>query len=135
MLELTADNCLDYLHTRGWIAPGPAHVEPLGWGVSNAVLRVVTSERTFILKQSRPQLRTRDAWFSDLNRVYREQEVMEVLHPLLPEPTVPRVLFSDRDNYVFAMSHAPPSSRVWKETLLSGDVDQAVGQRAGRILG
>lgn len=135
MLELTADNALDYLRSRGWLGFGPARVEPLGWGVSNAVLRVTAPERIFVLKQSRPQLRTRDAWFSDLDRVWREQEVMQVLYPLLPPPTVPEVLFSDRDNYVFAMSHAPVDSRVWKETLLAGDVDCAVGERAGMILG
>jgi 5-methylthioribose kinase len=44
-------------------------------------------------------------------------------------------LFSDRANYVFAMSHAPAGSRVWKETLLAGQVDLAVGERAGFILG
>src|SRR5919201_808783 len=104
MLELTADNALEYLRERGRVGPGPARVEPLGWGVSNVVLRVVTPGRTFVLKQSRPRLRTRDAWFSDLDRVYREQEVMEALYPLLPSPTVPAVLFADRENYVFAMS-------------------------------
>src|ERR1700680_1333074 len=109
MLELTPDNAVDYLHGQGWIGPGPARVEPLGWGVSNAVFRVESADRLFVLKQSRPQLRTRDAWFSDLDRVYREQEVMQVLHPLLPG-VVPEVLFSDRANYVFAMSHAPPEA-------------------------
>lgn len=135
MLELTADNALEFLRLKGWIKSTPARVEPLGWGVSNLVLRVVTPDRTFVLKQSRPQLRTRDAWFSDLDRVYREQEVMQVLHSILPEPTVPDVLFADRENYVFAMSHAPADSRVWKETLLDGEVDQAVGERAGYVLG
>jgi 5-methylthioribose kinase len=135
MLELTPDNAADYLRRRDWVGLGSVHVEPLGWGVSNAVLRVETPERTFVLKQSRPRLRTRDAWFSDLDRVFREQEVMQVLHPLLPAPTVPEVLFADRDNYVFAMSHAPDESRVWKETLLAGEVDLAVGERAGLILG
>src|SRR6266851_3818236 len=135
MLELTVENALSYLRQHGWIGPGPASVEPLGWGVSNVVLRVVMPERTFILKQSRPKLRTRDPWFSDLERVYREQEVMQVLHPLLPKPTVPRILFTDRDNYVFAMSHAPVDSQVWKETLLAGEVDPAVAERAGYILG
>ncbi len=135
MLELTPDNAVDYLRERQWIAPGPATVEPLGWGVSNAVLRVVTPERTFVLKQSRPQLRTRDAWFSDLERVYREQDVMEVLALLLPPQTVPQVYFSDRANYVLAMSHAPVGSRVWKEMLLSGEVDLQLGEYTGTILG
>src|SRR5205085_599840 len=101
MLELTADNALDYLRDRAWIGGGPAHIEALSGGVSNEVLRVVTPDRHFILKQSRPQLRTRDAWFSDLERIYREQEVMQALRPLLGD-AVPEVLFVDRDNYVYA---------------------------------
>jgi 5-methylthioribose kinase len=135
LFELTPDNAVEYLRSRQWVGAGEVRVTPLGWGVSNLVLRVETAERAFVLKQSRPQLRTRDAWFSDLNRVYREQEVMELLFPLLPPPTVPEVLFSDRDNYVFAMSHAPFESKVWKESLLAGDVDLAIAERCGMILG
>jgi 5-methylthioribose kinase len=135
MIEMTPDNALDYLRRSGRIGTGPARVTPLGWGVSNAVFRVETPDGLFVLKQSRPQLRTRDLWLSDLNRVYREQEVMELLYPLLPAPTVPAVLFADRPNYVFAMSHAPLESRVWKESLLAGEVDLSLGERAGRVLG
>ena len=135
MWELTTDNALDYLRRRGWIGPGPAQVETLAGGVSNIVLRVEAAERQFVVKQSRPQLRTRDAWFSDIDRVYREQEVMEVLHPLLPPPTVPAVLHVDRDRHVFVMQHAPRDARVWKEQLLAGDTDLATAEQAGRILG
>ncbi len=135
MLELTADNAVDYLRQRGWVGVGPVHVEPLGGGVSNAVLRVETPDRLFVLKQSRPQLRTRDAWFSDLDRIYREQEVMQMLAPLLPPYTVPEVLFTDRANYVFVMAHAPRRAQVWKQQLLAGAIDFAVGEYAGRILG
>jgi 5-methylthioribose kinase len=135
MFELTPENAVDYLRRQKWVGTGPVRVEALGWGVSNLVLRVEEGEHHFVLKQSRPQLRTRDAWFSDLDRVYREQEVMEVLFPLLPAPTVPEVLFVDRPNYVFAMSHAPLESSVWKETLLAGQVDLDIGRRAGTILG
>lgn len=134
MFELTADNAAEYLRSH-WVAPGPFQAELLSGGVSNIVLRVITPERWFVLKQSRPQLRTRDAWFSDLDRVYREQEVMELLHPLLPETTVPKVLFSDRPNYVFAMSHAPAEALVWKESLLAGDIELSVGELAGSVLG
>jgi 5-methylthioribose kinase len=135
MLELNAANAEEYLRRQGWVGPGPVRVEALGGGVSNAVLRVEARGALFVLKQSRPQLRTRDAWFSDVARVYREQEVMEALRPLLPPLTVPEVLFSDRANYVFAMSHAPRSARNWKEALLAGDVELRLGEHAGRVLG
>ncbi len=135
MIELTVDNTAEYLRQRGWISEGPASIELLGGGVSNVVLRVQTLDQLFVLKQSRPQLRTRDAWFSDLERVYREQEVMQVLAPLLPPHTVPEVLFVDRDNYVFVMAHAPHGAKVWKQQLLAGDIDFALGKHAGRILG
>jgi 5-methylthioribose kinase len=134
MLDLTTDNAADYLRRCGWL-DGPATVEPLGGGVSNAVLRIETPESRFVLKQSRPQLRTRDAWFSDLDRVYREQEVMQALAPLLPPLTVPEVLFADRENYVFAMAHAPRGAHVWKQRLLAGEVDFTIGEHAGHILG
>src|SRR5262245_52879430 len=135
MLELTPENTIDYLRSRGQLPSGPLHVELLGGGVSNVVLRVSTPEQQFVLKQSRPQLRTRDAWFSNLDRIYREQEVMEALLPLLPPLTVPKVLFADRENYLFAMSHAPAGTRVWKEALLAGEIDTGVGERAGVVLG
>ena len=135
MLELNPANAADYLRQKGWIGPGAVHVEALGGGVSNAVLRVRTPGRVFVLKQSRPQLRTRDAWFSDLDRVFREQEVMRVLHPLLPPYAVPEVLFSERDDYVFAMSSAPDGARPWKEALLAGAIDPNLGERAGAVLG
>lgn len=135
MLELTPENTVSYLRERHWVGSGPVRVELLAGGVSNAVFRVEEPERRFVLKQSRPQLRTRDAWFSDLDRVYREQEVMEALFPFLPAPTVPEILFADRENYVFAMSHAPIESRVWKEMLLANQVDLAIGEHSGVILG
>src|SRR5262249_15729470 len=64
-----------------------------------------------------------------------EQEVMQVLSPLLPAGVVPEVLFSDRPNYVFAMSHAPLEARVWKETLLAGETDLALAEYTGTVLG
>src|SRR5262245_24264468 len=133
MLELTVANANEYLLERGSIA-APAVIEELSGGVSNQVLRVTTPERRFVLKQSRPQLRTRDAWFSDLERIYREQEVMQALHPHLPD-VVPDVLFVDRDNFVYAMSHAPLEAKVWKSQLLAGRIDVDLGQTIGSVLG
>src|SRR5215467_13666697 len=126
MFEITADNALDYLRQKGWIDNAPAHAEVLSGGVSNLVLRITTPARRFVLKQSRPQLRTRDAWFSDLDRIEREREVMQELHPMLPN-VVPEVLFADKENYVYAMSHAPLDAQVWKGQLLAGNIDLDLG--------
>jgi 5-methylthioribose kinase len=134
VLELSPDNVVDYLRAKRWVDPGPVRVEALGWGVSNVVLRIVSPECLFVIKQSRPQLRTKDAWFSDLARIYREEEVMETLHPLLPS-VVPEVLYIDRDNYLFGMSHAPLEATVWKEMLLAGQIDLPQGERCGQVLG
>ena len=134
MLELSEHNLLDYLRQRGWIGSDPARATTLSGGVSNVVFRVEASDRAFVVKQSRPRLRTRDAWFSDLERVYREQQVIGVLHALLPE-NVPDVLFTDRDNYAFAMSAAPADAQVWKALLLAGCVDLGLGTRTGTLLG
>ena len=134
MFELTADNTLDYLRRQGWIGNEPAQTEVMSGGVSNFVLRVTTPKQCFVLKQSRSQLRTRDPWFSDLDRIWREQEVMQALHPHLPS-VVPEVLHVDRANYVYAMSHAPLEAKVWKAELLAGNIDVALGTKVGQVLG
>ena len=134
MLELTADNTVDYLRRQGWLGPEPAQAELLSGGVSNQVLRISTAERRVVLKQSRPQLRTRDAWFSDLDRIYREQEVMQALHPYLGD-VVPEVLYVDRPNYVYVMNHAPLEAKVWKAELLEGRIDPELGEKVGQVLG
>jgi 5-methylthioribose kinase len=135
MLPLTADNAADYLRQRGWVGPGAVHITELADGVSNAVLRVEEPGRVTVLKQSRPQLRTREAWFSDLGRIWRERDVMVALRPLLPPGAVPEVLASDPENYAVLMSHAPEPFRNWRTTLLAGEVDPALGERAGELLG
>jgi 5-methylthioribose kinase len=136
MIELNAENVVEYLRRRGWIGPGEAAARPLGGGVSNVVLRIDTPQRTFVIKQSLPQLRTRDAWFSDRERVYREQEVMRLLGPLLPPYAVPEVLFEDRENFAFAMTHAPRILGVWKDLLLfRGTCSQDLAGIAGQLLG
>ena len=136
MLEVTPETAADYLREAGRVPPGREVVaKAMGWGVSNVVIRVdVAGEPPFVLKQARERLRTEALWLSRLDRIWNERAAMDVLGSVLPEGTVPRVLFSDEDNYLFAMSCAPDDAVVWKEQLLAGRTDTAVARRAGELL-
>jgi 5-methylthioribose kinase len=137
MLEIDVANVVQYLHDRGAFSPCiQARAELLAWGVSNAVLRVTPEAgEPLVIKQSRGQLRTRDPWFSRLDRIWREVEVMRCLEPLLPPGVIPRILFEDRENYLFAMEAVAAEHVVWKQSLLDGQADAAIASRLGSYLG
>src|SRR5262245_37181340 len=136
MREITAQNSVEYLQQTGRLDPRTqARAELLAWGVSNVVLRIEpVAGAPFVVKQSRGQLRTKDPWFSRLDRVWRETEIMQVLEPLLPSGVIPRILFEDRENYLFGMEAAPANHSVWKQLLLDGVVDVAIARRLGEYL-
>lgn len=138
MIEIDATNVLEYL-----AGPGKVHWEPLeldaalisestavelAWGVSNIVIRVDTPVRSFVVKQSRQQLRTSVDWFSQLDRIWREVDVLRCLESLLPAGAVPRVLSENRDHYLFVMEAVEADHRVWKAELLSGVFDSTIAE-------
>jgi len=97
----------------------PRHCALLGGGISNAVILAETNRGTIVLKQSLSKLRVEQDWFSDRERIHRECEAMRLLAPLLPEGTVPGIVFEDRDNCIFAMTAAPEPGRPWKSILMA----------------
>src|SRR5262249_19500266 len=106
------------------------------WGVYNAVLRVrAETGEPLVIKQSRGQLRTKDPWFSRLDRIWREVEVMRCIEPLLPPGVIPRIVFEDRENYLFAMEAVAAEHVVWKQSLLEGRADAGIAGRLGTYLG
>jgi 5-methylthioribose kinase len=136
MIEVDANSLLDYFTNAGarhWESLGlssadvsDARVSELAWGVSNIVLRVDTPSLSFVVKQSREKLRTAIDWFSQLERVWRETAMMDALNSVLPDGVVPRVLFEDRDNFLFGMQAVEPDHLVWKAELLAGRVDRSI---------
>ncbi len=136
MLEIDAQNVVEYLRRTGRIdADVPAEARELAWGVSNIVLRVEPARGThLVIKQSRERLRTQADWFSQLERIWREADVMRCLRPLLPAGAVPDVLFEDRDNYLFAQEAIASDHLLWKAELLAGRRHPAVAGRMGDYL-
>jgi tRNA A-37 threonylcarbamoyl transferase component Bud32 len=150
MLLLDATNPADYLRERGRIGPTEqVRVEELSGGVSNIVLLVTRPEcgESFVLKQAREQLRVPDPWFCGVERIWREVEVLRVCESALltdmevtgklQRPafavSVPRVLFEDRKEFLFAMTAAP--GQPWKAELMAGRCDCDVAHACGLLLG
>lgn len=157
MIELDENNVENFLRERGWInADERVTIQPLAGGVSGQVLYVARPDRPgedFVVKQARPQLRTPMPWFSSVERIWREVEVLRICQELLansrrPPPgplpegegakrevCTPHILFEDRAEYTFAMSAAPRDHHVWKKDLLAGVVQTEIAAECGRLLG
>ena len=136
---LDADSAAGYLSARGGFA-GVGSARLLGGGVSNTVvlvegMRMRGEPVRVVLKQSLPRLRVRGEWLADRERIFRERGAMLALAPLLPRNRVPRVLFADDANYIYAMEAAPPDAADWKRLLLAGVCDRAAARQAGAALG
>lgn len=153
MLLIDGHNAESYLRSTGRIAPDePIHVRELAGGVSNMVLLVERPQRDghdFVLKQARAQLRTQQVWFSSVERVWREAEVLRQCTPLLGmqneqggvrigeaprKACTPAILFEDRENYLFGMTAALRPNVVWKQALLAGEADRSIATACGQLL-
>ena len=133
MREITAETAADYLRESGRVPNEPrSDVRELSGGVSNIVLRVdVPGQPPFVIKQCRERLRVAMDWRARLDRIWTEHATLELLRSILPEGTVPQVLFEDRPNYLFAMTCAPDDAVTWKTHLMAGQVDPDIAAPAG----
>jgi 5-methylthioribose kinase len=143
---IDATNAEAYLHDAGRISPGErVTVRELAGGVSNVVLLVEfanPAREPVVLKQAREQLRVAQPWFCSPERIWREVEVLRACGELLADDqadevrtNVPRILWEDREQFVFAMSAAPPHAKPWKNALMAGKLDTQVAAACGRLLG
>jgi len=145
MRLIDATNAEEYLRTEGHLASGETvEVRELSGGVSNRVLYVSRNGNDdFVVKQALAQLRVADPWFCDVERIWREVEVMRICENLIASDVAsaslraqtPRLLFEDRENYLFGMSAAPPDHVVWKSELLSGRARTDIAAGCGDLLG
>lgn len=134
MKTLSAANAAKYLQNRGMELEA-ARVTELGGGVSNTVLLVESDGQTLVLKQALGKLRVQEDWFAGRERVVREAAALQRLADLLPQGSLPAVLFEDRENFLFAMTAAPPDSTAWKDLLLNGEICVDTARAAGALLG
>ncbi len=134
-LELDAALARSYLADRGEPLSESATVRALPGGVSNTVLYVADGDRRFVVKQALPRLRVQDEWLADRSRIRRERDALLAAAKLLPAGCVPRILWSDDENFLYAMEAFPLDAESWKTKLLRGEIDTAAARQAGLALG
>lgn len=135
MFELTTENASQYLAERNLIpTDAPVLIEPLGWGISNTVIKISLPDDCFVLKQPLARLQVEDDWPFDQRRVLIERDCMLLLGDLLPAGSVPTVRFSDEEFYIFAMSCVSDTGILWKQALLDGDIDLDAARMAATLL-
>lgn len=93
----------EYLNDIDFLIPGEemVGVEPAGEGNMNVTLRVITSRRRFVLKQSRPWVARFPELEAPVTRIHVEKAFQQAVadnHFLVGH--MPEVLRADRDNYV-----------------------------------
>jgi 5-methylthioribose kinase len=145
--EQTAEG---YLRHTARIGPSERIVvRQLTGGVSNMVLlveRPQTPGGDFVLKQARDKLRTERPWYSSVERIWREADVLRSCRCLLvaatasgpdglPTASTPEILFEDRENFLLGISAAPRPNVVWKEELLAARADPRIAAACGHLLG
>lgn len=123
-----------YLKERGLLKTESSYtIHYCQGGVSCTVAYVEIDGRPIIIKQALEQLKTKDTWLCDPNRMYIEYESNKIYHDLLPE-NAPETYFYDQENYIYGREAVPDGCLMWKDDLMKGFIDYKVAQKAADTL-
>lgn len=98
-------------------------------GVSGTVAFVYAGDKPIIIKQALAQLKTKEKWLCDPNRMKAEYESNAIYNKLMPE-NAPKVFFYDEENYIYGREAAPENCSMWKTDLLGGVLDFEVAKKS-----
>ncbi|MDH5604041.1 MAG: phosphotransferase [Cyclobacteriaceae bacterium] len=126
-----------YLSEKGWLPPGMSTVsETLRGGVSNRTAWVIFPDnRQWVIKQALEKLRVKEDWHCPPGRISVEARAIEWLNSVLPERTVPALVFHDEERHILGMEAVRKPFENLKTVLLSGRIDLSLIESAGQVLG
>ncbi|MBQ6427068.1 MAG: phosphotransferase [Clostridia bacterium] len=136
MIDIKDINVLEkYLAEKGLISNGSDHtITYCKGGVSGTVVYVDRVGKTpMIIKQALAQLKTKETWLCDPNRMGIEYDSNRIYHELMPE-NAPEVYFYDEENYIYGREAVPDDCQMWKADLMSGLLDFQVAEKSIRTL-
>ncbi|MEA5027404.1 MAG: aminoglycoside phosphotransferase family protein [Sphaerochaeta associata] len=131
MIDIADKNQLEsYLLAKKLIDPADGYsITYCSGGVSGTVAFVMAGSSPMIIKQALAQLKVKETWLCDPNRMNIEQLSNQVYYEYVPT-AVPKVYFYDEENYIYGREAAPESCTMWKSDLLSGLLDFEVARKS-----
>jgi len=127
----------DFLDRSGLVKLDvPRRLTPLTGGVSSDIWRVeVADGRSLCVKRALAKLKVAADWQAPVSRNAYEWAWIQFAVGVLPQ-AVPQPLAHDESVGMFAMGYLDPATHpVWKQQLLSGEVDVQLAREVGRVVG
>ena len=117
------ENLESYLMEKGVInKEEPYSMHYCKGGVSCTVCFVYSGDKQLIVKQGLEQLKVKETWLCDPNRMNTEQESNRIYHNLMPD-CAPRVYDYDDENCIYWREAVPESWDMWKTDLMAGKLN------------
>lgn len=131
MIDISNQQILEeYLRQRNLVSDEAGfEINYCKGGVSGTVVYVDRPGKPLIIKQALAQLKVKETWLCDPNRMYIEYESNKIYHELMPE-NAPEVYFYDEENYIYGREAVPAGCNMWKADLLDGLLDFKVAQKS-----
>ncbi len=135
MILDSKEEVIKYLKQEGLIKlEDNALVEYLSGGVSCRVWKVSVNNDRWVIKQALEKLDVKADWFSDVERIHREHEVMKQLEIVIPDCNIPKILHVDYVNHIYLMTCAEEGVETWKDLLMNGIFNPDTARSAADIL-
>ena len=117
------ENLITYLTEKEMIGKDSAYkIHYCSGGVSCTVAYVVIDDKHLIIKQALEQLKTKDVWICDPNRMFIEYESNRIYYKLMPN-NAPKTYFYDGENYIYGREAVPDGCLMWKDYLMKNDLN------------
>jgi aminoglycoside phosphotransferase (APT) family kinase protein len=124
-----------YLILEGLVHPeDKVQVVHLPGGVSCRVWKITRNNDQWVLKQALEKLDVEADWFSDVERIHREHQVMHQIALIIPNSQIPKILHVDFTNHVYMMSFVRDASDTWKSQLMQGVIHVETANSAASLL-
>ncbi|HQS51474.1 MAG: hypothetical protein B7X86_07700 [Sphingobacteriales bacterium 17-39-43] len=135
MILDSKEEVVKYLIQEGFInGDDKALVEHLSGGVSCRVWKISVNNDRWVIKQALEKLDVTADWFSDVERIHREHEVMKQLELVIPDSNIPKILHVDYVNHIYMMTCAEEGVQTWKEYLMDRVFNTETAKSAADIL-